>query len=378
MLKIRLLVQVSLSWGYMTNNPHNTWPEWSRANRNKAAGLISRAEPVLLPFYPRQIYLALVELGIDGQLLFRDLGFGPEHLEDEHYRLTIAQHEAFVLRAMQLTGDPHLSLSLGLNQDIHTSNLALLTIANSGQVAHALQTITRYFRIITRVFQIRALDTDPQPVMDIELILDHHLVGYFAMSSFALFVDRFFRRMLDGAHLVQRVELTVPAPEDFETVRERFPFEMVFCKPRTRVWFHKELLDRPLKQADPQTVRLLTETTERQLQALEAETSLVGTARALLVDRITSPPKLDEAAQALNLSSRGLRRKLAEAGTSYQKLLDEVRLRLATRMLTETTTPIATVAYELGFANASDFGRAFKRWSGRPPSALRQDTSFTP
>lgn len=343
-------------------------------DRNRIAGLLSRAEPVLLPFYPRQIYLALVELGVDADELFLGLGFGPQQLEDEHYRLTIAQHEAFILRAMELTGDAHLSLRLSLEQEIHTSNLALLTIANSGQIALALRAITRYFRIITRVFQIRALETDAQAVMDIELILDHDLVSYFAVSSFALFVDRFFARVLDGAHLVERVELTVPVPEGFEPVRERFPFEMVFSKPRTRLCFHKELLDRPLRQADPQTVRLLTETTERQLQALEAETSLVGAARALLVDHIASPPKLTEAARALNLSSRGLRRKLAEAGTSYQKLMDEVRLRLATRMLTETATPIATVADELGFANASDFARAFKRWSGRPPSALRQET----
>ena len=344
------------------------------SERNRTAGLLSRAEPVLLPFYPRQIYLALVALGVDANKLFQHLDFGPEQLEDENYRLTIAQHEAFILRAMELTRDTHLALRLSFDQDIHTSNLALLTIANSGQVLLALQAIARYFRIITRVFQIRALETDNRAVMDIELVLDHELVSYFAMSSFALFVHRFFASVLDGAHLVERVELTVPMPKGFESVRDSFPFEMVFSKPRTRICFREDLLREPLKQADPQTVRLLTEITDRQLQALDAETSLVGAARALLVEQITSPPTLDEAARALNLSSRGLRRKLAEAGTSYQKLLDEVRLRLATRMLTETAMPIATVAYQLGFSNASDFARAFKRWSGKPPSTLRQDT----
>lgn len=348
---------------------HETAPD-----HNRTARLLSRAEPVLLPFYPRQIYLALVELGIDVHALFNDLDFGAEQLEDEHYRLTIAQHEAFILRAMELTADTHLALKLDLEQDIHTSNLALLTIANSGQIGSALQAITRYFHIITRVFQIRAFNTDPKPAMDIELILDHDLVSYFAMSSFALFMDRFFLRGLEGAHLVERVEMTLPAPAGFQQVQDQFPFDMRFSKARTRICFHKALLDRPLKQADPQTVRLLRETTERQLQALDEETSLVGAARALLVEHIVQPPNLDETARALNLSSRGLRRKLAQSGTSYQKLLDEVRERLATRMLTETAIPISTVADELGFNNASDFGRAFKRWSGRPPSSLRQDT----
>ena len=33
---------------------------------------------------------------------------------------------------------------------------------------------------------------------------------------------------------------------------------------------------------------------------------------------------------------------------------------------------VSSIAYELGFSNASDFGRAFKKWSGQPPSSLRQ------
>ena len=351
--------------------------EPDRICQSRAAGLLSRSEPVLLPFYPRQISMALAHLGVDRAALFSDLDFGPEALADEQFRLSIAQHEAFVLRAMELTRDPHLALHLNLEAEIHTSNLALLTVANSGQVRVALHAIARYFRIITRVFQIRSVVLDPDggeaPFMELELILDHDSVRYFAIASFALFLDRFFGRLLSGAHLVTRVELAVPLPDGFEKVRKQFPFEMIFAIARTRIFFRKSLLDRTLRQADPQTVRLLTETTERQLQALESEVSLVGSTRALLAEHIAAPPRLDEAARALSLSPRGLRRKLAEAGTSYQRLLDEVRLRLSTRLLTETTMPVASVAYALGFGNASDFARAFKRWTGQPPSTLRQE-----
>lgn len=146
---------------------------------------------------------------------------------------------------------------------------------------------------------------------------------------------------------------------------------LVFDRPTTRIHFDSAFLDQPLNQSDPQTVRLLLEISERQLQEAEAEMSFVGAVKAFLIDHIASPPTLDEAARLLAVSPRGLRRKLAEAGTSYQKLLDSVRLKMALRLLKETDTPVSSIGYELGFDNPSDFGRAFKRWSGQSPSSLR-------
>ena len=109
-----------------------------------------------------------------------------------------------------------------------------------------------------------------------------------------------------------------------------------------------------------------------QLEEAEAESGLVGSVKSLLIDRIASPPKLDEAAKLLGLSARGLRRKLEQSGTSYQKLLDSLRARIASRLLRDTDEPVSSIAYELGFDNPSDFGRAFKRWTGQSPSSLRQ------
>ena len=111
---------------------------------------------------------------------------------------------------------------------------------------------------------------------------------------------------------------------------------------------------------------------EQQLSEAESETSLVGAVKLLLVDQVASPPNLNEAAQLLGLSPRSLRRKLADVGTTYQGVLDAVRLAIAKRLLRETTTPIAAVGYELGFNNPSDFSRAFKKWAGSSPSAYRQ------
>jgi AraC-like DNA-binding protein len=82
-------------------------------------------------------------------------------------------------------------------------------------------------------------------------------------------------------------------------------------------------------------------------------------------------------ADALKISRRTLARKLASEGTTYQALLDDVRSVIAARHLAEGAT-VAQVAERLGFADTSSFTRAFRRWTGKTPSATRRGTSRTP
>lgn len=334
--------------------------------------LYTRTEPLLLPYFPRLFYLALREQGFADQQIFAGMDFGVEQLNNEGYRLSIEQHEQFILRMLQLTGDPHFALQLVEVRDRSATNLPMLAAANSGHIARALQVIARYSKIITRVFTVQMMDEEGQPRIDITLHVEHEQVAYFAVSSLALFLNRFFTDALDGDNLVQRMDMPITPPADFETVASNFPFEVRFHQTQCSLHLDGHALDTPIGRADPQTLRLLTEMAEQQLREADAETSLEGALRALLLDHLSAPPRLDDAARLLNLSPRSLRRKLSESGTTYQGVLDSVRMAVASRLIRETDTPIAAIGYELGFVHPSDFGRAFKKWTGQPPSAYRQ------
>lgn len=80
-------------------------------------------------------------------------------------------------------------------------------------------------------------------------------------------------------------------------------------------------------------------------------------------------PLADEVAEIMNCSNPTLRRHLFAEGTSYQSILDEVRLELAKKLLGRLT--VEDVAYDLGFSAPSGFSRAFSQWTGTPPSAWR-------
>ena len=93
-------------------------------------------------------------------------------------------------------------------------------------------------------------------------------------------------------------------------------------------------------------------------------------------DRCSS--SAEQLARALGISVRSLRRKLAERGTTYHALLDELRLDLSCQLLRCTDDSIDVIAERLGFSDRSGFQRAFRRYTGQAPSAYRilpaQDT----
>src|SRR5262249_23623687 len=96
----------------------------------------------------------------------------------------------------------------------------------------------------------------------------------------------------------------------------------------------------------------------------------------VLADRIkgTVPP-LSEVARELAMSDRNLQRALRDDGTSFQKLLDQVRRDLAVRHLSTPGTSATQVGFLLGFSEPSAFHRAFRRWTGKAPSAFRAEQS---
>jgi AraC-like DNA-binding protein len=77
-------------------------------------------------------------------------------------------------------------------------------------------------------------------------------------------------------------------------------------------------------------------------------------------------------AAALGTSTRTLRNQLSRESTSYRKLVDELREALAEQLLA-THTSIDEIARRLGYADASSFISAFKRWKGVAPGGYRTE-----
>ena len=81
---------------------------------------------------------------------------------------------------------------------------------------------------------------------------------------------------------------------------------------------------------------------------------------------------LEHIAAEIGLQPRTLQRRLQAEGSSFQMLVDEVRLARAKYYLEKTRLTITDIALELGYAEASVFVRSFKRLTGNSPNQHRR------
>ena len=85
----------------------------------------------------------------------------------------------------------------------------------------------------------------------------------------------------------------------------------------------------------------------------------------------TGDANIDRVARDMALSRQTLYRRLKGEGVTFEQLLDELRHRLALKLLREDQMAVKQAAWRLGFSDPAAFSRAFKRWTGSAPSFAR-------
>jgi AraC-like DNA-binding protein len=117
---------------------------------------------------------------------------------------------------------------------------------------------------------------------------------------------------------------------------------------------------------------VLSERAKALLESLEKATTTRGKTENLLIPILhQGEPSADTIANELGLSRPTFYRRLKAEGTTFAKLLDELRHNMALHYLDGKKVSVNETAYLVGFSDPSSFSRAFKRWTGKSPRAAR-------
>ena len=130
-----------------------------------------------------------------------------------------------------------------------------------------------------------------------------------------------------------------------------------------------EWLDRPWPRANATAAALAQRAAS--LEAAPAP-SLLGALYDYLLSELRRAPTLERTAQDFGVSPATLKRHLARHGTHFQAELDQVRAHKAIYLFQAHGYDNDAVAAYLGFHDATNFRRSFKRWTGQTPHLLRQ------
>ena len=309
--------------------------------------------------------------GVDCRALFPELGLDYAALEDPDARFAQDAMTRLWQRAVALTGNPAIGLNMAKVARPSSFHVVGYALMSSRNLQEGFTRLVRYQRIIAEGAD---LSFRPQPE-GYALILAIHgdrLPPARQSAEASLAHSLAFCRWLTGKPLKPLlVSFQGPPPEDLEQYRQVFQAPLKFHAEHYGLLFARADLDAPLPTAN-QALAQLHDRFAGEYLAHFSESRVTHLARQVLCRLLPQgEPRREAVAQALHLSQRTLQRRLQEEGSSFQQLLDDTRRALAEQYLAQPNLTLLEVAYLLGFADPSNFFRAFRRWFDSTPGEYR-------
>lgn len=280
---------------------------------------------------------------------------------------TLRQWLPKVARACAL---PRPGLALGARAELSVHGRLGLAMASAATLADALDVMCRYSTLRARALRpLPAFEAGGDLLIRVREDADLGAARGFVLDAWAALVQRALVSLVGRP--LEGLLWDPPLPSELACSGEPSPFDRDPAR-QLSLRVPAGLLRLPCIGADAETHAAMLADCERSMTASGSEPSLAAAVRAELLRCRDGFPDAGGLAARLGLSRRSLFRRLAAEGQRWQALLDEERSRRACQLLECDTRPVASIAAELGFDDASSFGRSFRRWTGRSPRAWRQ------
>jgi AraC-like DNA-binding protein len=314
----------------------------------------------------------LEDMGFNRRACLRGTGIMLSQLENPQSRLTFQQELAFYRNALRLTEDPLIGLRLGEPYIPQRYGLFGYALLSASTLRRAMTFGVNFGQLTFSFFTFEFSETgrqayfamkDPPPIEE-----ELHDV-YLDRDMSAAVVD--FSAVLGVPFQLDEVHLAHDGHGQQQAYRQYFACNVVFSSYPSKLVFSSDLLDLPLPQRDPETSQYFRQQCQMLIAKLKHQSHFADDVRILLLARPGRFPPIGDVAEKLHVSVRTLRRRLGEEGSSYRKLLEEVRFQLGKEYLLDTRLPLAEISDLLGYTEPGNFSHAFRRWSGQSPRSFR-------
>ncbi|MBP8198468.1 MAG: AraC family transcriptional regulator [Chromatiaceae bacterium] len=316
----------------------------------------------------------LREIGRDPDRLIGEAGVDIALFADPENTIPFVAMGRLLAHCAAATQCPHLGLALGRRSGLETLGLIGQLAAAAPDLGSALRAIILYSHLHDRGAVPLLWEQADQARLGY-VIHWPDVPGTHPIYDGALAITFNVLTTLGGPDWTATEVALHPAPNrDLAPYRAFFRCPLRIGARHAAVSFPATYLTRPLAGADPAAyVRIL-----REIEAMEALRGIGFRKRVervlrrlLIADDPLGGTSLEQMAALFSLHPRTLNRRLQAEGTSFRALLDETRYRIARQLLRDTLLGVEDLAVAIGYADATAFSRAFRRWSGTAPSRWR-------
>lgn len=332
-------------------------------------------EPSIAAGLARGLIDLAVAKGADAEALAARAGIGPEELADQDDRIAMAKYIALMRAAQELSGDPALALHYGETVDMSEVSIVGLIMNASATMMDAFVQMNRFGRL--------AMEIDTAATQDRFQLVPQGDALWMAdtradPNAFPELTEDAFARMTCGPRRflprphVLEVHVTHAAPAYRAEYDRIFQCPVVFGSHWNALRLEASLVMHPVALQPRYVFGVLSAQAEALMQRLDRSKSMRGRVESLLLPLLhTGDLGMDDIAQKVGASRATLFRKLRAEGTNFEKVLDDLRHRLALHYLKGAKTSVNQTAYLVGFSDPAAFSRAFKRWTGSSPRGAR-------
>jgi AraC-like DNA-binding protein len=293
-------------------------------------------------------------------------------LTDPEAEIAASQELRLIANILDILGDvPGLGLQAGVRYRLTTYGIWGFAVLSSQTLRDAVSVGMKFIELTYACTDIAFHEGTDSVTLTFEDWDLPEAVRRFVLERDTAAAMAIFTETLNRPIGLRSLTLALPMPPNLEQFIETYDVEPTFDGQRTVASLDRALLDLPLPQASPITARLCEQQCRQLLQRRRARQGVSGRVRDLILHDPRRVRSQDDVAAALHVSTRTLRRQLADEDTTFRAVVEQTREQLAEELLKRDLT-VEQVAYRLGYSEASSFVHAFTRWKAIAPRTWAQ------
>lgn len=312
--------------------------------------------------------------GGDASLLLTVAGINPRTLYESDERIHVEQVARLFRLVQQEMDDEFMGFTRVPCKFGAFSTFCSLT-ARCRTLGELLEGATNFYNILTQDLTIRLDATDSRTVMSFSLANPKKDDKHF-LAEFLLVIWHRFSSWYIGQHIrLSETHFTNKAPEHLSELKIMYPGKLKFGKPVHALMFEKGALDRKLIRKSSELreflqfypLELMTVPNQENWFEYKVQQQLMSH-----VDQVLIFPDANVIASELGIGKLTMYRKLKKEGTTFQRTTENIRREKAIDLLIHTELTIDQISEFTGYSEPRSFSRAFRSWTGSPPSKYRR------
>ena len=315
----------------------------------------------------------MADRGIEVEPLLRQSGIDPTWLAEPAVRVTAAAYAA-LLRSLALAlGDEFFGRD---SRPMKPGSFAMLchAVISCKILRQALSRALRFYGLLLDDIGGTLREQGGELVLALQPTHADRIPEPLAYDMLLLFLHRLGCWLVNRRIPVNAVGFAIPRPRHADEYRLIFSTDPLFDQACSFLAFDMRYGELPVVRDEAALKAFLAAIPENLfVRYRPSHGTLHLVRRHLAAMNLADWPRFAVLARSLGMSASTLHRRLAAEGSSFQAIKDQIRRERAISLLRQTDGSVMTIAEELGFAEASAFHRAFRKWSGSTPGQVRRE-----